>query len=235
MSKPATVFIEISFVDLHRLDAALSDLERRRPRLPHSEKERAAKLGERAARWLACRIALRAVLARHCGERTAQTDFLTTAAGKPYLPGREIEFSLAHTDGAALIALSDHPIGVDIENTQRTVRIAAPRRAALIATAAALLPETPLPQHDGSESFIQAWVRLEATAKATGDGLGPLLSRAGVFGPQNGADIKANERHCRCADLVLPEDYRGAVAIAMHGPTLIVPDVTVLAVPFDAP
>lgn len=207
-------------VDLKGSAEALLTLEQRQPRLTGAEHARAAAMGEQASFWRCSRIALRGLIARRWGEALARADFHLSDAGKPSLPSDEVHFSIAHTGAAALIALSDRPVGVDIETTVRTVRIAPDRRARLIETAAALNPGVLLPA-DETARFLQAWVRLEAVAKATGEGLGPLLSRAGVFGPQNRVAAATAPSPCVCRDLALDEffsdGYLGAVAVVAGG------------------
>jgi len=124
--------------------------------------------------------ALRLVLAGYVGMEAARQPFDVAPGGKPSLPGAigsDLAFSLAHCTGAALVAVSrDGPVGVDIE-TSRRVRIADHRRGGLIAAAAALSPEWPLPGDAHEASLLQAWTRLEALAKATGEGIGAVLER----------------------------------------------------------
>ena len=81
--------------------------------------------------------------------------------GKPYFPEHpEIHFNLSHTAGAVLVALSDRPVGVDIERI-RPVSQRAMRRLADVAT---------------ERAFFQSWVRREALAKCSGTGVGTMLS-----------------------------------------------------------
>lgn len=134
------------------------------------------------------RIALRALLAGHVGVELARRPFAIVAgtAGKPQLDamagGKLLEFSLAHCDSTALIAICNSGvIGVDIEAI-RPVRINAERRAMLERAAAALSPSEPLPDGPEDRRFLQAWVRLEALAKATGEGVSALFGRLGVRG-----------------------------------------------------
>lgn len=126
------------------------------------------------------RAALRILLAGHIGVAAARRPFDISPRGKPSLRGDirpRIEFSLAHCETVALIAMSsDGAIGVDLE-APRSVRIASQRRASLIAAATVLCPDTPLPDGPGDAGFLQAWTRLEALAKATGEGIGALLER----------------------------------------------------------
>ena len=81
--------------------------------------------------------------------------------GKPYFPEHpDIHFNLSHTAGAVLVALSDRPVGVDIEHI-RPVSQRAMRRLADVGT---------------ERAFFQSWVRREALAKRSGTGVGTMLS-----------------------------------------------------------
>ena len=129
----------------------------------------------------AARIALRVLLSGHVGSDVARRPFVLARAGKPALDASggaaTVEFSLAHCDSAAIVAISrDGPVGVDIE-APRTVRLAEHRRVMLLAAAARLSPTEDLPVATPEAHFLQARVRLEALAKATGEGLGALLGR----------------------------------------------------------
>ena len=81
--------------------------------------------------------------------------------GKPYFPEHpDIHFNLSHTAGAVLVALSDRPVGVDIEHI-RPVSQRAMRRLADVGT---------------ERAFFQSWVRREALTKRSGTGVGTMLS-----------------------------------------------------------
>ena len=81
-----------------------------------------------------------------------------TAAGQPYFPERPGLFlSLSHTEGAALLALSDAPVGADIER----VRPIPPRLGRDFA--------------GGEETFWRRWTAAEAAAKREGRGAGAVL------------------------------------------------------------
>lgn len=78
------------------------------------------------------------------------------SGGKPFFPGRpDIHFNLSHSHGAAVCALHDKPVGVDVEKLRP-----APRRLA-----------------DGmeDEAFFRLWTAREATVKRRGQGIGALL------------------------------------------------------------
>ena len=79
--------------------------------------------------------------------------------GKPYFPEHpEVHFNISHSSGAVRVGVSDPVIGVDIERIrpvgQRMVRLA----------------------HVSTEdAFFQSWVRREARAKRSGNGVGTIM------------------------------------------------------------
>ena len=85
----------------------------------------------------------------------------TASLGKPFFPDHpEVHFNLSHTAGAVLVALSDRPVGADIERI-RPVSQRAMRRLADAAT---------------ERAFFESWVRREALAKRSGAGVATMLS-----------------------------------------------------------
>ncbi|MBI1650209.1 4'-phosphopantetheinyl transferase family protein [Hyphomicrobium sulfonivorans] len=173
---------EIWFVDIAAAAPALQAFEARHLLLSAAEHERAAALRDDLVRneWLAAHIALRAIVGRGCGPDVARQTFAVTERGKPFLAQSPYAFSLSHAPGVALIGLSaGRMIGVDIER-HREVRIGDARRAGIEAAAAHLSVDV-LPV-DPTMRFLQAWVRIEALAKADGRGVGRMLTRLGVRG-----------------------------------------------------
>lgn len=220
MADPAEV--TVWHVDLGRAATALLQLEEEVPRLSAGERERAAKIRDSvlSRQWLAAHVALRLALERCLGPSVRSRDYVTSAGGKPALARSNaamlpaVAFSLSHTRGQALVAIGpDGPLGVDLE-MQRTVRLAALRRQQ-IEIAGAGLSATPLPG-DELGRFLQAWVRLEALAKADGEGLAKVLTRAGAFGGRRGAgaapDLLPPGRQVH--DLALGDGLYGAIASA---------------------
>lgn len=198
----ATLQPEIWCIDLAAAAPALLQIERLTPRLADDEIARARALSDRTVReeWLATHIALRLLIERACGGQWRRVDFTRDERGKPRLDGAPITFSLSHAPGLALIAIArEGAIGVDIER-MRTVRIAVARRDRIRAAGAGTCLE-PLPDADDA-SFLQAWVRLEAFAKAEGCGIGRLLTRLGILGAGAEAPISAAEMHAKAAALV---------------------------------
>ncbi len=173
---------ELWCVDLAAAGAALHTLEERTPRLSAADRARAADLSDLVVRaeWVATHIALRLLIERAAGTQWRRAALVRSERGKPHLPGTPLAFSISHAPGLALIGLAPRGrIGVDIERARR-VRVGEARRARIEEAGAALTAE-PLPS-EGNARFLQAWVRLEALAKADGCGIGRLLTRLGILG-----------------------------------------------------
>ena len=200
----------------------MNEIEARTPRLAPADRERAAVfkdarlLAERTAAY----IALRILIERAAGVQWRGVAMLTSAHGKPRLEGAPVAFSLSHAPGLALIGVgSAEPIGVDVEQA-RVVRVRAPRRDQIEAVGARLDVEQALPA-SGDARLLQAWVRLEAFAKAQGCGIGRLLTRLGIMGASGatGEQIEARLDALRAefqaiavCDLPLGEGLFAAVA-----------------------
>jgi 4'-phosphopantetheinyl transferase len=177
-----TQTIELWCVDLAAVAPALHAIEQRSPRLSPADHARASAFSNAEVReeWLATHIALRLLIERAAGPQWRCVSFERSERGKPHLGGAPLAFSLSHAPGLALIGLAPRgAIGVDVERT-RPVRIGEARRA-LIEEAGAALSAATL-SSESSARFLQAWVRLEAYAKADGCGIGRLLTRLGILG-----------------------------------------------------
>lgn len=157
-------------------------MEQRTPRLGSAERHSigALAIASVAAERLAAHVSLRILLERAVGAQWRGAPLTRSGHGKPHLEGAPVAFSLSHAPGLALIGLARSGlIGVDVERT-RPVRVNEPRRGRIEAAAAALNAAQPLPE-GADQRFLQAWVRLEALAKAQGCGLGRLLTRLGLI------------------------------------------------------
>ncbi|WP_181407592.1 4'-phosphopantetheinyl transferase family protein [Nocardioides sambongensis] len=90
--------------------------------------------------------------------------------GRPRVEGADVEFSLAHTPGLVLVAVADHPVGVDVERH--------PDPAELTGLLGVLHPdevsevEQASDPADAVRRFTRAWTRTEAYLKGVGIGLG---------------------------------------------------------------
>lgn len=172
-------------VDCAELCEVLEACERATPRLSEEERARFDRLAgtrgpDDARKWRAAHIALRIALEPLCEVSVRGEAFGYADSGRPFL-ARAPHFSLAHSEGLALIGIAEEePIGVDIE-LERSVQVSTERRQRIEGAAAAFGAAQPLPQA-GDARFLQAWVRLESVAKATGLGIGRVLTESGATG-----------------------------------------------------
>jgi 4'-phosphopantetheinyl transferase len=212
---------ELWLVDLKEAAPVLEALERETPRLSDDDRRRAQRLREAEDRRLrlAAYGALRITLERWGGERVRRTAYRRNRSGSPYLAGMPA-FSLSHADNLALIGVTpSRAIGVDLER-ERRVRVSARRRQEILAAGAGLGDALHGPPTD--RNFLQAWVRLEAYAKARRQSLGRVLDDLQLRAPGRRAlslaDIEAGarrqaRRRLRVADLAMPANLLGAVAL----------------------
>lgn len=85
--------------------------------------------------------------------------------GKPYLMDSDYHFSLSHSGSFAACAISDHPVGLDLERRGRMSdallrRSFSPEEQALIRAA-----------EDPDHLFTRLWTGKESYVKATGQGI----------------------------------------------------------------
>jgi 4'-phosphopantetheinyl transferase len=213
---------EIWLVDLQRSAPALAELERETPRLTAQDHRRASSIRDPHARRqrLAITTALRILLERMAGPRSARASFVIGSSGKPGLADGSVEFSLSHVEGYALIGLSRAgEIGIDLE-CDRPLRISARRRDEVIAAAAGLAGK-PADGTSPDARFLRAWCRLEAFAKARGQGLGRTLTDLGLRSgrPRTCAGLEvaarqiAREAGLTVRDIPLDPGFYAAIAL----------------------
>ena len=98
-------------------------------------------------------------------------DYQTTETGKPYfVGGPDIHFSLSHTKGAVMCAISGSEVGCDIERIDR--------RMDLESVAARFFTEKEIRDcRVDPKEFFRIWTRKEAYSKYTGQGLKQISDR----------------------------------------------------------
>lgn len=107
-----------------------------------------------------------------------------TATGKPYFPDYpQLHFSLSHTQGAAMVAVGDVAVGVDIERVRPVSGYTMARVA----------------QTTDLDVFFAIWVQREATGKCLGTG----ISHLGTVAPSQGIV---------CEMVAVSPGYQGAMA-----------------------
>jgi 4'-phosphopantetheinyl transferase len=112
---------------------------------------------------------LRLLLSTFTGRDPRAIRFDAGARGKPFVAGGPY-FSLSHGDAIALVAVTTGgPVGVDVERIRPDVKLDAVARTLLTAPDAARIDA--LPPERRERAWFQAWTRLEAVAKASGEGL----------------------------------------------------------------
>ena len=113
--------------------------------------------------WPLPSAGVQAVLAEYLG---AAVETRRSPLGKPYVAGGAIEFSVSHTDGCAVVAVSTRVVGIDVEAQAPLPDLESLARATLTpaeARAMAMMPPA------GRERwYYRCWVRKEALLKARG-------------------------------------------------------------------
>jgi 4'-phosphopantetheinyl transferase len=144
--------------------------------LSPDERERARRFlfDHHRIRFIAGRAALRGILARCVGASPESLGFEYSERGRPRLatPTVDFDFNLAHSDDLGLLAVSPHPVGVDLERLREmpsALEIAA--RFFSVAETEVLVT---LPPGLRAQGFFNAWTRKEALLKAAGVGIGDL-------------------------------------------------------------
>lgn len=90
--------------------------------------------------------------------------------GKPFLPGSSLHFSVSHSGNAAACALSDGPVGLDLERVR-------PLNSKLLSRCfSSPEREEILRSSEPEEAFTRLWTRKESYLKATGEGIRSSLS-----------------------------------------------------------
>jgi 4'-phosphopantetheinyl transferase len=152
--------------------------------LSPAERDRAERLreGTTRRRWVASRHALRAVLGRYLGgDEELPGEFVFGPRGKPALPGDAppIRFNLSHSVDLALVAvMAGSEVGIDVElvDSRRDVVALVPHALDRDSGAVVLAA----PPAERVAAFYRAWVRREAIAKCSGEGLGGESSGVGI-------------------------------------------------------
>jgi 4'-phosphopantetheinyl transferase len=218
----------IVFVDLKRCGEILDAAEHQHPRLSSAERERyqsrQSHNREDAELWRSAHIALRLALERSAGPGVREVPYGIEPGGRPRLLGnsgsRDLpHFSLAHAGHYALIAISSAgPVGADLE-VSRDIKLSDDRRGRIEKAAAAVAPGVALPV-EPTARFLQSWVRLEAIAKASGLGIGRVLTEAGVVGGGHTSLVETKTAQAIVRDLELKSGCFAAIAGRILPPVL---------------
>jgi 4'-phosphopantetheinyl transferase len=181
-SAPARGELHLRLVDLREAAVVERGL---RCFLSRDEIERAARFQSEGARsrFVLTRAWLRVILARCLDATPERISFSFGTNGKPALAEewghRALSFSVAHSEGYALIGLTNgRAIGVDIEQVRPMPDFA--EIASGYFSEAEMKAITELPEDDRLRGFFRCWTRKEAFMKATGDGMAIALDAFSV-------------------------------------------------------
>jgi len=201
-------------------DLAVVDfLEQNRSRRYVREQDRNA--------FLKTRAALRRLLGRLIGVEPETIRFEANRWGKPLLAGRSatpVSFSVSHTDGLSLIAVSDgRKIGIDVERDRIIAdrdRVATNVFGASIARALSCLQDVVQDQ-----VFLRLWTAAEAFVKATGTGFAGRDEQIPVSLSGNSGVVQLEHRGAGTGEasltllqLSLPRGFLGSVVIEGAAP-----------------
>ena len=95
--------------------------------------------------------------------------------GKPLLRGEGPCFNVSHTEGMVAVALSRHPVGVDVERFRRNLDLLAIAQQVFSASERAALEQ--LQDEARLAYFARVWTLKEAIIKATGEGMSAALQQ----------------------------------------------------------
>jgi 4'-phosphopantetheinyl transferase len=139
--------------------------------LPPDERARADryKVGKARHEFVTGRGHLRRLLGQLVGVEPAAVPITTTGAGKPVLAGGGVHFNVSHTDGLALIALADRPVGIDVERVRPVAN--SDGLVNRFFSAAEREAFRRLPAGLRLAGFFRGWTTKEAVLKAVGLGV----------------------------------------------------------------
>jgi 4'-phosphopantetheinyl transferase len=169
--------------------------------LPPEERERAAAFlrDELTRRWVASRWALRRVLGEYLEVAPAAVELEVGKHGKPQLTAATgLEFNLSHSEGLALVAVAESPVGIDVEAIRPTRDLRAVAERALPTADVEALDAAP--KDEQAVVFYRAWTRHEAHIKCLGTGLGepppkkPVAVKNLEVGPEYAAAVAVANR-----------------------------------------
>ena len=153
-----------------RLDAPSDEVRSLQASLCPHERQRAARFRfeRHRRRFIVARGRLRQLLAARLGLTPEAVEFAYGANGKPRV--LNLHFSVSHCDDVALFAFSEaSEIGVDLEAI-RPIREADAIAAQFFSPSERLVCEIEKPL-----GFLRCWTRMEALAKALGEGVSNSL------------------------------------------------------------
>ncbi|MBX2876159.1 MAG: 4'-phosphopantetheinyl transferase superfamily protein [Saprospiraceae bacterium] len=188
-------------------------------------KAHAFRFEKNALEFIRTRSVLRYLLAFYSGQQAAEISFVQNEYGKPHLlhhPG--LHFNVSHTDGAALLGFTlAGALGVDIENTERTLETDLVAKHFFAAEEVEKLLAIAPPKRQAA--FYRCWTRKESIIKALGTGLSfPLKEFEVEFLANQPARLlqthwdPTEADHWWMRDFQLEDPYMSAIALRGDAP-----------------
>lgn len=169
-------------------------------------------------RYIVAHRYCRLILSRYLRVKANQIEFSETEMGKPVILNSSdpaIHYNLTHSHSMALVAVSTHPVGVDIEYIDPTlpledmaIHIMSPQEWKLFQQ---------LPQQNKIHAFYYCWTRKEAYVKALGKGLSYPIQQVTVSLCRDTIDLWMDQsdpqerKKWRMFHIHLSSEYVGAV------------------------
>lgn len=150
-------------------------------------------------RYSRCRSALRLILGRYVNQSAAALNFNYGQYGKPELEGHRLQFNLSHSGDHALIAVSHHTLGVDLEymNRKNNDLDGMIDMVCHLDEKAALMQ---LPEQEKATAFYRLWTQKEAYCKMSGLGLQQAMPAVHLAATSDEAVWKVQTEACAAAD-----------------------------------
>lgn len=162
-------------------------------------------------RFIICRTLLKFLLAEQVGLDVNKIVLDNDSNKKPYLPSHpSIFFNVTHSEGFAIIAIANSPIGVDIENVNKDFDY----KEVLSSIFTKSEVDEVFNSNDKQRTFYKLWTRKEAIVKATGKGIDndfrEIVALDGYHYMR--PELLGNIEVLQVFSFELNEDYIGAVA-----------------------
>lgn len=123
------------------------------------------------------RYLIRSILPKYIPDLTPLFELSVTEINKPYLPKTEVQFNLAHIGEMVVLAVSNKPIGIDIEHIKPVKDMEDVMQVCFNEQEINSINSSPNPQF----RFYEFWTRKEAILKATGEGIATNLLALNVL------------------------------------------------------
>lgn len=120
-------------------------------------------------RSIAGEMLARRAISECCDIEEEQIAFKEAENGKPYAENLNIHFNISHSDDVVICAVSDEPVGVDIEKI-REIDLKVAHRVFNSKECDYVFED----KDKTYERFFEIWTRREAYAKLSGDGISKI-------------------------------------------------------------